>query len=62
MLGKSCPLGLKLRSCFSYFMPSKVCVFLSHLVSRTGCGIRLYRFLILAFSSALLKTIKAFYY
>ena len=32
---------------------SKMYVFLSHLVSSAGCGIRLYRFLIIAFSSTL---------
>ena len=41
----------ELSSCCSYFMPSKLYVFLFHLVSSTGCGIRLYRFLIVAFSS-----------
>ena len=40
-------------SCCSYFMLSKLYVFLSHLVSRAGCGIRLYQFLIVAFSSTL---------
>ena len=39
-----------------YFMPSNMCVFLSHLVSRAGCGIRLYRFLINAFSTTSKKT------
>ena len=34
-------------------MPSKLYVFLSYLVSRVGCGILLYRFLIDAFSSTL---------
>ena len=37
-------------SCCSYFMLSKLYVFLSYLVSRAGWGIRLYRFLIIAFS------------
>ena len=32
-------------------MPSKLYVFLFHLMSRAGCEIRLYRFLIVAFSS-----------
>ena len=36
-------------SCCSYFMPSKLYVFLTYLVFRAGCGIRLYRFLIVAF-------------
>ena len=44
LLGKSCLLVL------FYLMLFKLCVFLSHLVSRAGCGIRLYRFLIIAFS------------
>ena len=34
-----------------HFMPSKFFVFRSCLVSRAGCGIGLYRFLIIAFSS-----------
>ena len=41
-------------SCCSYFMPSKLYVFLSHLVSMAGCGIGLYRFLSVAFSSTLI--------
>ena len=49
LLGKTVLLAL-----LFYFMPSKICVFLSHLVSRACCGIRLYRFLIIAFSSTLL--------
>ena len=40
---KSCPLGFPLE--LFYFMPSYSFVFLSHLVSGVGCGIRLYRFL-----------------
>ena len=40
-------------SCCSYFMPSKLYVFLSHLVSRAGCGIRLHRFLSVAISFTL---------
>ena len=38
----------------SYFMPSQLYVFLSHLVSRTGCEIGLYWFLSVAFSSSLI--------
>ena len=40
-------------SCCSYFIPSKLYVFLSYLVSRAECGFRLYRFLIVAFSFTL---------
>ena len=36
-----------------YFMPSRMCMFLSHLASRARCGIRLYRFQIIAFSSTM---------
>ena len=35
-------------------MPSKLYVFLSNFVSRAGCGIGLYRFLSVAFSSSLI--------
>ena len=35
-------------------MPSKLYVFLSHLVFKAGCGIGLYRFLNVAFSSSLI--------
>ena len=38
-------------------MPFKLYVFLSHLVSRAGCGIGLYRFLSVAFSSSLIVII-----
>ena len=51
MLGGGCPLGFLLLLFF--FIPSKLCVFRSHLVSRAGCGVRLYRLLIIAFSSTL---------
>ena len=39
-------------SCCFYFMPSELYVFLSHLVSRAGCGTGLYWFLSVAFSSS----------
>ena len=35
-------------------MPSKLYVFLSHLLSRAGCGIGLYRFLSVAVSSSVI--------
>ena len=41
---------LVVRSCCSYVIQSKFYVFLSHLLSGVGCGIRLYRFLIVALS------------
>ena len=48
----SCSLGFLLL--LLYFIPSKMRVFLSHLVSRTGCEIRLCRFLSIAFSTILI--------
>ena len=49
LLGKSCYVDVLLL--MFYFTPSKMCAFLSHLVSRAGSGIQLYRFLFIAFSS-----------
>ena len=46
---QSWPLGLPL--CCVFFMQSWLFVFLSHVVSREVCGIRLFRFPIIAFSS-----------
>ena len=37
--------------CCAFFMPSRLFVFLSRVVSEEVCGIRLYRFLIIAFLS-----------
>ena len=48
VIGKSCSLDFPLV--LFYFIPSWVFVFLSRLVSGAGCGIRLYQFLIIAFS------------
>ena len=50
-------LSSQLSVCAVYFMPSELFVFLFHLVSGTGSGIRLYRFLIIAVASAFRQVI-----
>ena len=52
LLGKSCPLGFSLVL-FLFLVPSQLYVSFSNLVFWAGCGIVLYRFLIVAFLSSL---------
>ena len=47
LLGNRRPLGFLLLH--TYFMPSKLYQFISHLVSRAGCGFRLFQFPIVVF-------------
>ena len=49
------PLAFHLR-CFLFLVPSYLYVSLSHLVFGAGCGIRLYRFLIIAVLSTIMYT------
>ena len=55
LLGKSCPLGFSLMLFFYFSAVFNVGV---RLVFKTGCGIRLYRFLIIAFLSTIKQNVK----